>query len=228
MNFTGAPDFYIVTKDGKFGVDLETLKKSSDVFMAMWEMRPNKNDNEIELDEEPKILIDVLKYLHGNDQPQNYKEIVLFAYEYNIVSLINYCEKGILEQDVFDEEILKLADTCHLEVLKKQCIKVIACSDDSKDVRNILRGCSKDTLVELEMQRRVEFSEWREREQRFLDRMSRLYKHYNSGSYFYSSPSFIDDFYKMGDEYKNDGVERRKKKRKIESEMHGGKRQKMI
>jgi hypothetical protein len=58
--------------------------------------------------------------------------------------------------------------------------------------------------------------------------MSRLYKQYNSDSYFYSSPSFIDDFYRMGNEYKNDGVERRKKKRKIESEMHGGKRQKMI
>lgn len=189
QNFTPQPNCYIVEKETKlrFGLDRNTIKQHSKVLDAAFTKESKDPDEyEIEVEFHPTIIIEAMRFIHHSSwcknhdvsDTKNYQLMIPFAHQYEIQTLQEFCEMGMISHLAMNMEMLEFADKYHLSIVKKECIKELSVNwmEMYQHDRNLLNKCSKETLIELETQRRKEFWKLGELDSDFLRRLTSICK----------------------------------------------------
>jgi hypothetical protein len=236
-NFTHNPDCYITTPKDltiKFGISKTVIKIHSDVLSERLDLFESTNtDPVLDLDTEPRVIIESMQFLHypaWGSSPYEiidtsfYRPIVPFAHMYNIKSLLDWCEKGLINiasisynQDLIT--LLSFADKYHLNALIKECIYRISTDHYvlTPEEEKTLETCTKKTLIQLEKQRRDEMHFRWSPEIEFRGRfnfMCDLYKIGPGGGHDITEYQLNKDVNKLINEYKAKiEMDHRKRKR---------------
>ena len=168
QNFTtGLPDCYIITKDKrKFGCSRASIKYYSNVLDRAFkdkktdkkDGKEDKDETEVEVEEDPKAWIQVLKFIHrpfwciGHFPVTNikyYKEMAPIAMRYEIVMLQVFCEDGICRHNKMDLETLQFADKYNLKNVLKSCIEKNSGRMLTSDEKKIFLQLSSATKLEM-------------------------------------------------------------------------------
>ena len=232
-SFTHNPDCYLTTPQDtttKFAVAKNIIQNNSDVLASKLEILELSNTEPIlELDFSYQIIVEAMKFLHypvWASAPHEiidnsfYRLIVPLAHMYNIKSLLNFCEKGLIETAKLDEELLAFADKYHLEVLINACIDNIAKEVDAptSEAEKILETCSKKTLIELEKQRRVEMNRRIEPIKKFVKNFEFYCELYATREYTGSTYDLRRKVNEMMKEYENEITNLSRKRKHADDE----------
>lgn len=153
-NFVLNPNFFLVTKTAKFGVEREKLIIHSVVWAS--HLKDDTKSAEIELEGfKDDVLEEVCKFMYtpiwsGPFQPKNvtdYEAMVPLAHKYEMRALMDFCEQGLLKMRPLTAQTLRFAETYHLKTLRKETICHLARTEvfDS----DTLTECTHQTLLEL-------------------------------------------------------------------------------
>lgn len=153
-NFVLNPNFYLVTKTAKFGLEKEKLILHSSVWAS--HLKEDTKSTEIELEGFRDDVIEaVCKFMYtpawsGPFQPKAltyYQEMVPLAHKYDMKCLLDFCEQNLCRIRPLTPQDLRFAETYHLKALQTTAIQEIA-RTPTLDVTQ-LKDCSSTNLLRL-------------------------------------------------------------------------------
>jgi hypothetical protein len=154
QNFVLNPNFFLVAKTAKFGLEKEKLILHSGVWAS--HLKEDTKSTEIDLVGFRDDIIDaVCKFMYtpawsGPFQPKAltyYQEMVPLAHKYEMKSLLDFCEQNLCKIRPLTPQDLRFAETYHLKALQAATIQEVA-KAATLDVTQ-LKDCSSASLLRL-------------------------------------------------------------------------------